>query len=1082
MLTIKPRHPMKIYTKILYITIVASALTTQIQAGWWSDIVTTMSNSESYKKIQKWTKDHPTATKIIAGTALATSAALAAYKAYSIYVNLQGSDLEENNLLPDTTQQPNISSTTTFPVVENNDMGWMDYTGPSNNNYADVFTAINTIQTPATCTVTEDQPAEEQPQPSQSYAQTHQHIFKHLPQAIKNNPELRQKWEEDIAAQSKSVSMEHKKNRTDLDKITAYGFILRTNLDRSQFDIQNQKNDQRTKYIHIRGKSKTEDFTDAKTIHYFTPTDTTNVADIAYALLPHLDNTKTMRFFLQLVTKTPSFAIESDNETDIQRLIDILKEQKGLTYNYSKKNSGNYQAAQKQPAAPVQKKHELILNPNGMTTHCTNNNIPQETQDMCCEFLSEGGVFLYHLACGTATPQQVREAIKKLAQSKLSKNETITEKERQCYLMYLLVGAAWFCYAEELNTGTTEHGFKEGTFILEDDNESIYNAFHEYLNILKDLGLNIEQGKIQIQGLSIPCTAGTYIQNQFGGYRVSSHPGEQQFGIDVVDNQGNDLPLLPTGKLHLLVSKITLDNGKKLTLFKMENYGIHKPEHLKHHGAEFVTAQATKNATLRWMFGLESDDAETNKKERVPEEVRKKIAELTQKFPNMNEETKKLLAKTAKTSIANTLVILQQTFAQENDVELKSALSRVIHYIKTEFNNATKRMGNEVFITREDILVSGYYYHLLATKNFKEAALYKPIAESFNALRKQITIAEKNKAEVSEECLNNARTFVKALQAFSAIQNDALYTYLINIAAIIKASEKQQNLKSFLTSDLFVKENQDITLNVLGFQEKALDAGNAYLEEVKKADYAEVDYSIPGELTSEEQKKYDQFIAKCQEHIGTETTPLHFDTIRTLLPETAKTDFKNNAQDIYKSVFATISTFSQSQNPQKKPIVQNIITKIEKAYSKYVGQLIVLAQQHKLFTGRAQGFDGNIFDYYYKLLKKQCNAIYKSWSPDANSLEKEDYKKAYAKLQTQLRIILASFQNHLALWKTYDECQQGFANVHKGIMTTLNTSFPTFDAVTQNAQQDMTHKYIKKLMELRTKYNQKNLSDSWVTL
>ncbi len=823
----------------------------------------------------------------------------------------------------------------------------------------------------------------------------------------------------------------------------------------------------------MRGKSRITDFTDTLRTHYFTPTEKTTVADIAYTLIPHLNNTTTMRFYLQLSEKNPSFVLENDDEQEIERFKQQLQ-QNGLTYTYTKNLEKTKQPApvarsQIEAKPTIQTVSDTVLGSNALTGYC--NSTIQSPEHLAAyhktyaQHIMNGGKNLYDIVQGT-TPEALEKKYVKI--------------NFLDYMNQILVGAAWFAYAEELNTGTTENGFKEGTFIFEDNNGAIYNAFHHYIKLLKNNRYVVEQGILNHWDF-FKTSIGMYIQNPFGGYRNSTHPGTGQFGVDIVNATFEDqIGVLPCGKLHLLVSQITLDNGNKLTLLKMENYGIHKPEHLKHHGAEFVTAQATKNATLRWMFGLESDDAETNKKERVPREVCEKIAELTQKFPNMNEETKKLLAKTAKTSIANTLVILQSAFAQENDVELKSALSRVIHYIKTEFNNATKRMGNEVFITREDILVSGYYYHLL-TANPTQAGLYKPIAESFNVLRKQIAIAEKNNAEVSEECIKNARTFVQALQAFSAIQNDALYTYLTNIAAIIKASDKQKDLKSFLTSDLFVKENQDTTINVLLFQKAALDAGNRYLEEVAKTEPKDIDYpSISGQPSEEEKKKHQRFIQACQDRIGTKTTPLHFDTIRTLLPETAKTDFKKKAQATYTSVFKTISEYAQSSKEYKNSISKTMITTIESAYSTYVATLIELAQKHKLYTGRAQNFDKAIFDYYYRLLKQKCDNIYTSWSPDPNSLEKEDYKKAYAKLQTQLRIILASFQNHLALWKTYDECQQGFEGIYKGIMTTLDNSFPTFDAVTKNAQQDMAHNYIKKLMELRTKYNQKNLNDSWV--
>ncbi len=109
-------NSMKLYTHILFVILIASTLTTPINAGWWSDIVTTMSNSESYKKIQKWTKDHPTATKYIAGTALTATTAFAAYKLYSTLTDKSAANIKLNNAKP--AAQTPVPATPTTPVEQ----------------------------------------------------------------------------------------------------------------------------------------------------------------------------------------------------------------------------------------------------------------------------------------------------------------------------------------------------------------------------------------------------------------------------------------------------------------------------------------------------------------------------------------------------------------------------------------------------------------------------------------------------------------------------------------------------------------------------------------------------------------------------------------------------------------------------------------------------------------------------------------------------------------------------------------------------------------------------------------------------
>lgn len=249
--------------------------------------------------------------------------------------------------------------------------------------------------------------------------------------------------------------------------------------------------------------------------------------------------------------------------------------------------------------------------------------------------------------------------------------------------MKSIVAIQWYLYSKALENG---QGFVEGTFKIQDPGFKIYNFFMDY----------IKKYNKDITGTpKDPLAHISY--NQFGYSRDTSHYTDKKriysaYGIDVrLGKDSPELALLPANKQHITFGKLDEENG--WIYMKPENHGIYWYDGLPYHVNEFVVAQARKNSwityTLSWLgINLGSDDAETNRKERVPANFVKAVVQAVgKKHPLVNAARNKGIQ-----------IIHGKEFTEEE------ALKKIAEEYKQQYDNTEHRSGQEVILMHDTLL------------------------------------------------------------------------------------------------------------------------------------------------------------------------------------------------------------------------------------------------------------------------------------------------------------------------------------------------------------------------------------------
>lgn len=255
-----------------------------------------------------------------------------------------------------------------------------------------------------------------------------------------------------------------------------------------------------------------------------------------------------------------------------------------------------------------------------------------------------------------------------------------------------IVALNWFFYDHALQN---QQGFDEGTFVIEDKGFKFYNFFMNY----------IKQMNPAIKGNETDPLS-HYSTNPYGYSRDASHFVHMKkkfrpYGIDIRLGKSGELPLLPALKKHMLFGIV---NPEKQHIYvKPENHGIYYYDGLIGHIGEFTTAQARKNTIARQIlsyFGYElgTDDAENNRKERVPEKFLKQFVQAIREIDSLKEHEKELLKKAKQDGIQT---LASPEIAQKTDAAKIQELLQEIH---KEYGNVQHRFGREIFIPNDRLL------------------------------------------------------------------------------------------------------------------------------------------------------------------------------------------------------------------------------------------------------------------------------------------------------------------------------------------------------------------------------------------
>lgn len=311
----------------------------------------------------------------------------------------------------------------------------------------------------------------------------------------------------------------------------------------------------------------------------------------------------------------------------------------------------------------------------------------------------------------------------------------IPTKTQEEYLQSI-ISLIWYLYGEAINK---KQGFTEGTFVIEDKNFKLYDFLIGY----------VKKVNPEITG-TITDPASASANNPFAYSRISSHyKAEQklyrQYGIDIrFDKKSEALPLLPSGKRHLVFGKI--DEKRNLIFIKPENYGIYTTHEKAMHGYEFVHAQGVKllpkmkfllsdplYKTFQDLIG--TDDDPLYRKERVPQEFIVAFAEVIKPICTTDKIRKEHIAFALRKGI-------QYSVSGKVPPNVVSLLRQ---QLDAAYDYLYFRTGREVILTYDE-LSSSLYYYLVANK-LKDSKQVKELFDLINEAKNTIFELKKAKLE-----------------------------------------------------------------------------------------------------------------------------------------------------------------------------------------------------------------------------------------------------------------------------------------------------------------------------------------------
>ncbi|MCL5875330.1 MAG: hypothetical protein M1114_02565 [Candidatus Dependentiae bacterium] len=334
----------------------------------------------------------------------------------------------------------------------------------------------------------------------------------------------------------------------------------------------------------------------------------------------------------------------------------------------------------------------------------------------------------------------------------------------------------WFFYSQGMVQSGTNVPFEEGSFRIEDSDHKFFNFFYGYLEkVQKERHLSDSKMECNLLGKA---------PNTFAYYRKSSHGGLKVFGIDYRTNQDQLCQsLFPMNKKHLLCSQQCGPNGKTILFLKPENNGLADIKEWLFHALEFVGSVGRK-------IGVGSNDHDNFAKEHFDnEKIKTEFKKLTQQS-ELPEDQKSLLTQQMHfyglAGIYDALGTIQ-TYSISQEIAKRARDLR--KNIRKNYGNTKLRKGNELVLTRLDLVTSNYY-HLLKQHKANPAQLNEPhviknFLEELNKLKH--LIHSKNSDIESLERIEEiakiiSKTSSSQLQEFSE-NNQALLNPFVNSLA-----------------------------------------------------------------------------------------------------------------------------------------------------------------------------------------------------------------------------------------------------------------------------------------------------------
>jgi len=173
-----------------------------------------------------------------------------------------------------------------------------------------------------------------------------------------------------------------------------------------------------------------------------------------------------------------------------------------------------------------------------------------------------------------------------------------------------IVGVIWYLYSLAIEKGQP---YTEGIFVIEDTHQQLYNFLRTYV-----AAANPSQAKPVFLS-----TTNKYAYPRFSSHFARHQKTHSQYGIDIRFENQSALPLLPTGKRHILFGQ--LDN--QYMFIKMENSGLYYADGFISHSAGMLMDIGRKKIPA--LFG--SMDHTLQRTENIPYAIKQQYAAIAKK-------------------------------------------------------------------------------------------------------------------------------------------------------------------------------------------------------------------------------------------------------------------------------------------------------------------------------------------------------------------------------------------------------------------------------------------------------------------
>jgi len=326
-------------------------------------------------------------------------------------------------------------------------------------------------------------------------------------------------------------------------------------------------------------------------------------------------------------------------------------------------------------------------------------------------------------------------------------NGQLAVSKDKATLQSIIETLMWYFYSEHLGQSMEGNGFEEGTFIVPKEFAPFFEAA--------------------------------------GYHRISSHAKLLNPGTNI----GNDSDNLPQSKGHILSLQLHHPNLKNYCLIKPENHGTSGIKNTAFHLIEFAQAQIRKIKFFQQTFGMKSDDDEAYRKERIPSDIKKQYQELVQDFRLGNAETEKFI----KDASIGIFAIYKNAKSLDNskfNLTLRKKARAFISMLESRYDHLNIRIGREVILSKEDLLLSSWIYDQKTNSNQAPNNEHPCLASAITLINLKALMGQQMNGVVTNKSLDDAiKAHIESLaetseQALKNISNSLLKEYLVNTVTI----------------------------------------------------------------------------------------------------------------------------------------------------------------------------------------------------------------------------------------------------------------------------------------------------------